>query len=138
MILDESSMLKSMYGTWGQRLIDLGKGLQWKLCLTGTPAPNDRIEYGNHAVFLDRVPTLNAFLAKSPTGPAVERATKFAKDATQLAKTERDLKSQAEEKKRLKALEPAPEELEAPAEEPPTEGIEEPAEDSPAAEETAP
>lgn len=64
MILDESSMLKSMYGTWGQRLIDLGKGLQWKLCLTGTPAPNDRIEYGNHAVFLDRVPTLNAFLAK--------------------------------------------------------------------------
>ena len=80
----------------------------------------------------------NAFLAKSPTGPAVERATKFAKDATQLAKTERDLKSQAEEKKRLKELEPAPEELEAPAEEPPTEGTEEPAEEPPAAEETAP
>lgn len=64
LILDESSMLKSHYGAWGRRLIDLGRGLDWKLCLTGTPAPNDRIEYGNHAVFLDRFPTVNAFLAR--------------------------------------------------------------------------
>lgn len=64
LVLDESSMLKSMYGKWGQSLIQLGRGLTWKLCLTGTPAPNDRIEYGNHAVFLDQFPTLNAFLAK--------------------------------------------------------------------------
>jgi hypothetical protein len=41
-----------------------GRGLCWKLCLTGTPAPNDRIEYGNHAVFLDQFPTVNAFLAR--------------------------------------------------------------------------
>ena len=64
LIIDESSSLKSSYGKWGQRLIEIGKGLDWKLCLTGTPAPNDRIEYGNHAVFLDQFPTLNAFLAK--------------------------------------------------------------------------
>lgn len=63
LVLDESSMLKSHYGRWGARLIEMGKGLQWKLCLTGTPAPNDRIEYANHAVFLDQVPTVNAFLA---------------------------------------------------------------------------
>jgi len=63
-ILDESSCLKSAYGAWGQRLIEMGKGIQWKLCLTGTPAPNDRIEYGNHAVFLDQFPTNNSFLAR--------------------------------------------------------------------------
>lgn len=64
MLLDESSLLKSHYGKWGLRLIEMGRGLEWKLCLTGTPAPNDRIEYGNHAVFLDQYPTVNAFLAR--------------------------------------------------------------------------
>jgi superfamily II DNA or RNA helicase len=62
-VLDESSMLKSHYGAWGTRLIELGRGVEWKLCLTGTPAPNDRIEYANHAVFLDRAKTVNEFLA---------------------------------------------------------------------------
>lgn len=64
LVLDESSMLKSAYGKWGTKLIDLGRGLEWKLALTGTPAPNDRIEYGNHAVFMDAYPTLNSFLAR--------------------------------------------------------------------------
>lgn len=64
LVLDESSMLKSHYGRWGQRLVALGRGLDWKLCLTGTPAPNDRIEYANHAVLLDQFPTVNSFLAK--------------------------------------------------------------------------
>lgn len=64
LILDESSMLKSHYGAWGQQCIRLGRGLDWKLCLTGTPAPNDRIEYANHAVFLDHYPTVNSFLAR--------------------------------------------------------------------------
>lgn len=63
LILDESSMLKSHYGEYGTRLIQLGRGLKWKLCATGTPAPNDRIEYANHAVFLDRAKTVNEFLA---------------------------------------------------------------------------
>lgn len=63
-VIDESSMLKSHYGKWGTRLIELGKGLEWKLAGTGTPAPNDRIEYANHAVFLDQYPTVNSFLAK--------------------------------------------------------------------------
>ncbi len=64
LILDESSMLKSHYGKWGQTCIRLGRGLNWKLALTGTPAPNDRIEYANHAVFLDAFPTVNSFLAR--------------------------------------------------------------------------
>lgn len=64
LILDESSLLKSHYGKWGAECIRLGRGLNWKLALTGTPAPNDRIEYANHAVFLDRFPTVNSFLAR--------------------------------------------------------------------------
>lgn len=64
LILDESSMLKSHYGKHGRKAIELGKGLDWKLACTGTPAPNDRIEYANHAVFLDQFPTINAFLAR--------------------------------------------------------------------------
>lgn len=64
LILDESSMLKSHYGKWGTTCIRMGRGLEFKLALTGTPAPNDRIEYANHAVFLDQFPTINAFLAR--------------------------------------------------------------------------
>ena len=63
-VISESSMMKNHYGKWATRLIELGKGLDWKLCETGTPAPNDRIEYANHAVFLDQYPTVNAFLAR--------------------------------------------------------------------------
>jgi hypothetical protein len=64
LILDEASILKSHYGKYGQVCLDLGRGLDWKLTATGTPAPNDRIEYANQAVFLDRFPTINSFLAK--------------------------------------------------------------------------
>ena len=63
LILDESSMLKSHYGKWGQTVLRIGAGLDWKLCCTGTPAPNDRIEYANHAVFLDHFQNVNSFLA---------------------------------------------------------------------------
>jgi hypothetical protein len=62
--LDESSMLKSHYGKWGSKCLEMGSGLEWKLAGTGTPAPNDRIEYANHAVFMDAFPTVNSFLAK--------------------------------------------------------------------------
>ena len=64
LVLDESSILKSHYGNYASIILDLGRGLEYKLCCTGTPAPNDRIEYANHAVFLDRFPTVNSFLAK--------------------------------------------------------------------------
>lgn len=64
LVVDESSMLKSHYGKWGTEIVKLGKGLRWKWCGTGTPAPNDRIEYANHGVLMDAYPTINSFLAK--------------------------------------------------------------------------
>jgi hypothetical protein len=56
--------LKSHYGKYGQQILKIGAGCEWKICGTGTPAPNDRIEYANHAVFLDSFPTVNSFLAR--------------------------------------------------------------------------
>ena len=64
LVLDESSLLKSHYGKWGTKLIEMGRGLDYKLACTGTPAPNDRIEYANHAVFVDHFRTTNEFLAR--------------------------------------------------------------------------
>lgn len=64
LIIDEASIFKSHYGKFGNSAIRIGKGLKWKLAGTGTPAPNDRIEYANQAVFLDQFPTVNSFLAK--------------------------------------------------------------------------
>lgn len=64
LILDESSILKSHYGKYGRQVIELGRGAKYKLALTGTPAPNDRIEFANHAVFLDVHRTVNEFLAR--------------------------------------------------------------------------
>lgn len=63
LVLDESSMLKSHYGKWASQCLELGTGLEWKLACTGTPAPNDRIEYANHAVFCDAFSSVNGFLA---------------------------------------------------------------------------
>jgi len=64
LLVHNSSRMKSHYGKQGQTIIRLGKGLDWKMAGTGTPAPNDRIEYANHAVFLDHYPTVNSFLAR--------------------------------------------------------------------------
>jgi hypothetical protein len=64
LVADESSMFKGQSGVWAKIMIKLGRGLDWKLALTGTPAPNDRIEFANHAVFLDAYPTINSFLAR--------------------------------------------------------------------------
>lgn len=51
-VLDESSILKSLGGKTKQKLIDLCKPITYKLCCTATPAPNDYIELGNHTEFL--------------------------------------------------------------------------------------
>ena len=64
LLADESQIMKSAYGVRGNHLVRLGAGLRWKYCFSGTPAPNDRIEYGQTAVFLDAFPTINSFLSR--------------------------------------------------------------------------
>ena len=53
-ILDESSILKSLDGITREKLIKLvnDNGIQYRLACTATPAPNDISEIGNHAEFL--------------------------------------------------------------------------------------
>ena len=51
-VLDESSILKSISGKIKRKLIDTFANVKYKLCCTATPAPNDYIEIGNHAHFL--------------------------------------------------------------------------------------
>ena len=51
-VLDESSILKSVSGKIRKLLTEKFKNIKYRLCCTATPAPNDYIELGNHTEFL--------------------------------------------------------------------------------------
>jgi len=51
-VLDESSILKSLAGKTRRKLTSLCEAIPFRLCCTATPAPNDYTEIGNHAEFL--------------------------------------------------------------------------------------
>lgn len=55
-VLDESSILKNFMGKTKQALFAAFESTPYKLCCTATPAPNDHLELGNHAAFLDVMP----------------------------------------------------------------------------------
>ncbi|SEA05373.1 Helicase conserved C-terminal domain-containing protein [Eubacterium aggregans] len=61
-VLDESSILKSFTGKVRTAIIDAFRGCRYRLACTATPAPNDYMELGNHAEFLD-VMSRNEMLA---------------------------------------------------------------------------
>lgn len=52
-VLDESSILKSFDGKLRNKIIDGFAKTQFKLACTATPSPNDPMELGNHAEFLN-------------------------------------------------------------------------------------
>jgi hypothetical protein len=56
-VLDEASRLKSGGGKQKWALIKSFKGVEYKLTLTATPAPNDFIEYASQAAFLEKMRT---------------------------------------------------------------------------------
>ena len=55
--LDEASILKSFTGKTTRALIDTFKGCRFKLVATATPAPNDHMELGNYAEYLEIMQT---------------------------------------------------------------------------------
>lgn len=60
--LDESSILKNETGKFRNLLIEKFKYTPYKFCFSATPSPNDPMELGNHAEFLD-VMSFNEMLA---------------------------------------------------------------------------
>ncbi len=70
-VLDESSILKSLTGKTRQTLIDMFARTPYRSCYTATPAPNDIAEIGNHAEFLGimtRTEMLAAFFVHDDQG----------------------------------------------------------------------
>ncbi len=61
-VLDESSILKNFEGAYRNQIIGAFKDTPYKLACTATPSPNDPMELGNHAEFLN-VMTRNEMLA---------------------------------------------------------------------------
>src|SRR5690554_5178512 len=61
-VLDESSILKNFTGKLRNSIIDSFEHTPYKLACTATPSPNDPMELGNHAEFLN-VMTRNEMLA---------------------------------------------------------------------------
>lgn len=51
-VLDESSILKAHTGKYRAQLTAWAQPLQYRLCCTATPSPNDYVELGTHAEFL--------------------------------------------------------------------------------------
>jgi hypothetical protein len=56
-VLDESSILKAYTGSTKRRLVKSFAETPYKLACTATPAPNDRMELGNHSEFLGVMPS---------------------------------------------------------------------------------
>lgn len=52
-VLDESSILKNYSGAYKQLILTNFETTQFKLACTATPSPNDELEIGNHAEFLN-------------------------------------------------------------------------------------
>ena len=52
-VLDESSILKNFEGKTKKSIIDAFANTPYKLACTATPSPNDPMELGNHAEFLN-------------------------------------------------------------------------------------
>jgi len=55
-VLDESSIIKNFMGAIREKVITGFANTPYKLACTATPSPNDPMELGNHAEFLDVMP----------------------------------------------------------------------------------
>lgn len=86
LVLDESSILKSVDSRTRADLTAWAKSIEYRLCCTATPAPNDHPELGNHAEFLGvltRAQMLGQYFVHDESEVAVQhwRLKKHAQEA---------------------------------------------------------
>ena len=62
--VDESSILKNADGATKKWLVTLSKSIEYRLCTSATPAPNEQAEYATHAVFLGIARTEKEFYSR--------------------------------------------------------------------------
>ncbi len=70
-VLDESSILKSIDGKTRKMLLEEFTDIPWRLCCTATPCPNDIAELANHSEFLGvmkRTDMLSSFFVHDENG----------------------------------------------------------------------
>lgn len=63
-VVDESSILKNADGETSRWLCDIAAGLDHRLAVSATPAPNSHFEYATHARFLGRATTVKEYAAR--------------------------------------------------------------------------
>ena len=63
-ILDESSILKGSDGATRLWLTELAANVEYRMCASATPSPNEQAEYATHAVFLGYATTLKEFYSR--------------------------------------------------------------------------
>lgn len=63
-ILDESSILKNGDGVIRKYLTELASNIEYRLCASATPSPNEQSEYASHSVFLGYSSTLKEFYSQ--------------------------------------------------------------------------
>lgn len=83
-VLDESSILKSLDGKTRNAIIESFKHTPYRLACTATPAPNDHTELGNHAEFLGamtRTEMLATFFVHDGAETQTWRLKRHAEDA---------------------------------------------------------
>ncbi len=76
LVLDESSILKSVDSRTRDDLTRWAASIRYLLCCTATPAPNDHTELGNHAEFLGvltRAQMLGTYFVHDEQNVAVQR-----------------------------------------------------------------
>ena len=82
-VLDESSILKSYSGKFRTFIIESFNKTPYKLACTATPAPNDFIELGNHAEFLNvlsRAEMLSMFFINDTSNAGTWRLKKHGQE----------------------------------------------------------